>query len=200
MITGRGPGAPSVTGDMEFALRPAEHSQAVDLSAIRRTDAIADLLAARRLLRPRALGDPAITLLRALAADVDAADTSRTSRPARRGGAPVRRGGAPIRRGGAPVRWGGGPARRGGESVRPGTRRPVTADHRPLGPAGQTRRTSGWAPSAAAAAVITSAAAAVVAMAAVGLVVMGALTRLGGGSRHHMRRRMLDRPTGRFGL
>jgi len=108
VITGRGPGAPSVTGDMEFALRPAEHSQAVDLSAIRRTDAIADLLAARRLLRPRALGDPAITLLRALAADVDAADTSRTSRPARRGGAPVRRGGAaslsgPVRDGRSPL-------------------------------------------------------------------------------------------------
>jgi hypothetical protein len=142
-----------VTGDMEFTLRPAARNQAVDLSAIRRTDAIVDLLAARRLLRPHALGDPAITLLRALAADVGAAE------------------------------------------ARQATRRPGTAPRRPLRPAGQTRRGSGWAPSAAAAAVITSAAAAVVAVAAAGLVVMSALTRLGGMSRHQMYRRMPRRIT-----
>jgi hypothetical protein len=71
LITGRGPGAPSVTPGMVSTRRRAPHGQAVDLTAIRRTDAILDLLARRRLLRPRALGDPAITLLSSLAADVD---------------------------------------------------------------------------------------------------------------------------------
>ena len=71
MITGRGPGAPSVTPDMVCTLSRADRSQAVDLSAIRRTDALIDLLASRRLRRPRALGDPVITLLSSLSADVD---------------------------------------------------------------------------------------------------------------------------------
>jgi hypothetical protein len=52
--------------------RDDARGQAVDLGAIRRTDAIVDLLASRGLPRPRALGDPAITLLSSLSADVDA--------------------------------------------------------------------------------------------------------------------------------
>jgi hypothetical protein len=50
----------------------ARGSQPADLSAIWRTDALMDLLAARRLLRPHTFGDPAIALLSGLAADVDA--------------------------------------------------------------------------------------------------------------------------------
>jgi hypothetical protein len=75
VITGRGPGAPSVTLDMVFTLRPDARSDpagpAFDLSAIRRSEAIIDLLGARRLLRPRAIHDPAIVALSVLAADVD---------------------------------------------------------------------------------------------------------------------------------
>jgi hypothetical protein len=63
--------------------RRAPHGQAVDLTAIRRTDAILDLLARRRLLRPRALGDPAITLLSSLAADVDTLRPAPAEPPAR---------------------------------------------------------------------------------------------------------------------
>lgn len=75
MIVGRGPGAPSVTPDMVFTLsRRADggaSAGAVDLGAIRRTDAIVDLLASRRLRQPSVLQDPAVLLLGALAADVD---------------------------------------------------------------------------------------------------------------------------------
>ena len=75
MITGRGPGAPSVTPDMVFTLRPDARSEpgdpAFDLGAIRRSEAIINLLGARRLLRPRAIHDPAIVLLSVLASDVD---------------------------------------------------------------------------------------------------------------------------------
>lgn len=53
--------------------------QAADLGAIRRSDAILDLLASRRRIRARVLRDPAIGLLRSLAADVDA--TPRPGRP-----------------------------------------------------------------------------------------------------------------------
>jgi hypothetical protein len=54
--------------------------QAADLGAIRRTDAVLDLLASRRRIPARVFRDPAIALLRSLAADVDAAP-----RPGRRG-------------------------------------------------------------------------------------------------------------------
>jgi hypothetical protein len=80
VITGRGPGAPSVTPDMVFTLQPNARSEpgkpAIDLSAIRRSEAILNLLGARRLLRPRALHDPAIVLLGVLAADVDSVESA----------------------------------------------------------------------------------------------------------------------------
>lgn len=76
MITGRGPGAPGVTPGMAFTRRVAAQGepgdQTTDLSAIRRSDAIIDLLARRRLARPRSLHDPALAALSALAEDVDA--------------------------------------------------------------------------------------------------------------------------------
>jgi hypothetical protein len=79
VITGRGPGAPSVTPDMVFTLHPDARSEpggpAFDLAAIRRSEAIIDLLGARRLLRPRAIHDPAIIALSVLAADVDSGET-----------------------------------------------------------------------------------------------------------------------------
>jgi hypothetical protein len=77
VIKGRKPGAPSVTPgtrpvSRHGALGPAG-GQAADLGAIRRSDAIIDMLASRRRLRPRALRDPAVAVLSRLAADVDAA-------------------------------------------------------------------------------------------------------------------------------
>jgi len=44
-----------------------------DLGAVRGSDALIELLAARRRLRARALRDPAVALLSSLTADVDAA-------------------------------------------------------------------------------------------------------------------------------
>ncbi len=80
MITGRGPGAPSVTPDMVFTLQPnacgGPGKPAIDLSAIRRSEAILNLLGTRRLMRPRALHDPAIVLLSVLAADVDSVESA----------------------------------------------------------------------------------------------------------------------------
>jgi hypothetical protein len=71
VITGRGPGAPSVTPDVVCTLGQPARGQAVDLTEIRHTDALMDLLASRRLPRPRDLGDPAVTLLSSLTRDVD---------------------------------------------------------------------------------------------------------------------------------
>ncbi len=86
MITGRGPGAPSVTPDMVFTLHPDARGEpgnpAVDLGAIRRSEAIINLLGARRLLRPHALGDPAIAALSVLAADVDSQEAGVAAIPA----------------------------------------------------------------------------------------------------------------------
>jgi hypothetical protein len=68
-----------VTPDVVLTLPPDARrdpgNPAVDLSAIRRSEAIINLLAARRLLRPRAIHDPAIVLLSVLAADVDSPDS-----------------------------------------------------------------------------------------------------------------------------
>ena len=76
MITGRGPGAPGVTSGVEFARgRVAAGNPgdgAVDLSEIRRSEEIIDVLAERVAVPARMLRDPAVTLLSALAADVDA--------------------------------------------------------------------------------------------------------------------------------
>jgi hypothetical protein len=86
VITGRGPGAPSVTPDMVFTLHPDARGEpgnpAVDLGAIRRSEAIINLLGARRLLRPHALGDPAIAALSVLAADVDSQEAGIAAVPA----------------------------------------------------------------------------------------------------------------------
>lgn len=57
-----------------------------DLSAIRRTDAIIDLLASRRLRKPSVLHDPAILALSALVADVDTAPAPGAGRPPVAGG------------------------------------------------------------------------------------------------------------------
>ena len=84
MITGRGPGAPGVTSGVtsgvEFAReRLAAGSPgdgAVDLGEIRRSEEIIDVLAERVAMPAPMLRDPAVTLLSALAADVD------VSRPA----------------------------------------------------------------------------------------------------------------------
>ncbi len=54
---------------------------AADLSAIRRSDTVIDLLAGRHRIGARTLRDPAVALLRSLAADVDA-----TASPARLAG------------------------------------------------------------------------------------------------------------------
>lgn len=71
MITGRGPGAPSVTPNTVLTLRQSAPDQTADLTAIRQTDALIDLLGSRRLRRPHTSGDPALILLSSLAADVD---------------------------------------------------------------------------------------------------------------------------------
>lgn len=71
MITGRGPGAPSVTPNTVLTLRQSAPDQTDDLTAIRQTDALIDLLGSRRLRRPHTSGDPALILLSSLAADVD---------------------------------------------------------------------------------------------------------------------------------
>ena len=63
MITGRGPGAPGMT------------PVAADLSEIRQAEEAIDRLAARAPVPPGLDGDPALALLTALAADVDAPGT-----------------------------------------------------------------------------------------------------------------------------
>lgn len=73
MIRGRRPGAPSVTPVTGPVSRHGGHGQEADLSAIRRSDAIIDMVASRRRLRPRALRDPAVAVLSSLVADVNAA-------------------------------------------------------------------------------------------------------------------------------
>lgn len=63
MITGRGPGAPGMT------------PVAADLSEIRQAEEAIDRLAARAAVPSGMDGDPALALLTALAADVDAPGT-----------------------------------------------------------------------------------------------------------------------------
>jgi hypothetical protein len=94
VITGRGPGAPGVTSGVEFARgRVAAGNPgdgAVDLSEIRRSGEVIEVLAERVAMPARMLHDPAVTLLSALAADVDAREaglgvlTGTRSGPARR--------------------------------------------------------------------------------------------------------------------
>ncbi|MGP8000260.1 MAG: hypothetical protein ACLPKI_23520 [Streptosporangiaceae bacterium] len=80
MITGRGPGAPGMTPGLQFTRRRAGQASsgtvAADLGEIRRAGQAIDLLAARAAGPPELLGDPALALLGALAADVDTPGTA----------------------------------------------------------------------------------------------------------------------------
>jgi hypothetical protein len=154
VITGRGPGAPSATPDMVFTLRESASGQAVDLTAIRHTDELIDLLGSRRLRRPHTAGDSALKLLCSLAADVDsprarvlAADSGRVTADGRH----AARAGTGRGRGAAGAR-----ARRG------------TARHAAPGE---------WVGAAAAAIMVATA---VTLLAVAGLLVAGMLLRLGG--------------------
>jgi hypothetical protein len=103
VITGRGPGAPGVTSDAEFTrgrvTAGSPGDGAIDLGEIRWSEEIINMLAGRAATPAAARRDPAVALLSALAADVDAAGDrfarTRVSRPGRRrsatGGRPVRR-------------------------------------------------------------------------------------------------------------
>jgi hypothetical protein len=85
VIEGREPEAPSVTPDTGPVSRPGIHApadgQTADLGAIRRSDALIDMLAGRRSPGRRALRDPAVALLSSLTADIDAAPCRATFRP-----------------------------------------------------------------------------------------------------------------------
>jgi hypothetical protein len=169
-----------VTPDVVCTQRRAARSEAVDLSAIRRTDALIDLLASRRLLRPRSLGDPVITLLSSLNSDVD-----EPARAPRRlaGGVVARPRGRRIGAGLLGRSHGGGPAAgppgrpRVVAASRPARRlgAPVPGAHRYQG---AHRRNGGpWVRALAAAMVFIA-----VAVTAAGLMVAGMLTRLTGAS------------------
>jgi hypothetical protein len=81
VITRGGSGAPSAGPSGEPARPGDARGQAVDLAEIRRTDMVVDLLASRRLVRPRLLGDPVITLLSSLTRDVDTPSPGRSGAP-----------------------------------------------------------------------------------------------------------------------
>jgi hypothetical protein len=80
VITGRGPGAPGVTSDAEFtrgrvtAGNPGDG--AIDLGEIRWSEEIINLLAARAATPAAVRRDPALALLSALTADIDAGDVT----------------------------------------------------------------------------------------------------------------------------
>jgi len=79
VITGRGPEAPGVTPGPEFtggrAKAGGTGDQAVDLGEIRRSEEAINVLAARGAAGPDLTHDPALALLGALVADVDAPGT-----------------------------------------------------------------------------------------------------------------------------
>jgi hypothetical protein len=95
VITGRGPGAPGLTPGGEFprgrvpAGNPGDG--AVDLSEIRRSEEIIDVLAARAATSTPMLRDPAVALLSALTADVDTRDDIRDDLPDTLPGSPLLR-------------------------------------------------------------------------------------------------------------
>jgi hypothetical protein len=155
VIKGRKPGAPSVTPDTGPVSRHGAHGpaggQAADLGAIRRSDAIIDVLASRRRLRSRALRDPAVAVLSHLAADVDAAPYQPCQGPA-------------------------GARSPGAHLVGPRPAGPRSAGPRPAGRRPAGARPQGSAIAAAAAAIATAAAV----LAAAGLVVIAMLTWLTG--------------------
>jgi hypothetical protein len=76
VITGRGPGAPGVTLGLDLTRRRATTGgtggRAVDLNEIRRSEEAINVLAARGAAGLEQARDPALTLLGALVADVDA--------------------------------------------------------------------------------------------------------------------------------
>jgi hypothetical protein len=89
VITGRGPGAPGGTSGVEFArerVAPGNPANgAVDLGEIRRSEEIIGALGARAAMSAPLLRDPAVALLRALAADADGRDAAADQPP---GGTP----------------------------------------------------------------------------------------------------------------
>jgi len=99
VITGRGPGAPGVTSDAEFtrgrvtAGNPGDG--AIDLGEIRWSEEIINVLAARATTPAGMRHDPAVALLSALAADIDAVPgplaRTRENLPGRRRSASGRR-------------------------------------------------------------------------------------------------------------
>jgi hypothetical protein len=143
----------------------------IDMLAIRCSDAIIDMLASRRRVRARALADPAVALLRSLAADIDAAPglTARRAGARRQGGA-LRPASdrAPFAR---PVG-----ARRQGGALRPAGSRCPSA--RPAGSGCPSARPAGAWPHAAAAAAVAAVLATMAAVAAAGLMLVGMLGRL----------------------
>jgi hypothetical protein len=84
VITGRGPGAPGVTPGVEFTRGRVAAGDpgdgAVDLSEIRRSEEIVGVLAARAATPAPMLHDPAVALLNALTADIDARDAAPEAR------------------------------------------------------------------------------------------------------------------------
>jgi hypothetical protein len=146
----------------------AGHSPAADLGAIRRSDAIIEMLASRRRPSRRARRDPVVAMLSGLAADVDAAPCRAASRPVT--GAARQPGHA--RRTGYIGR--AGYDRRSGYAHRAGSGR--WPDHRAGRPGRMGARHPGSAAAAAAAAIAMAAALA----AAAGLVIVAMLTRLTG--------------------
>jgi hypothetical protein len=92
VITGRGPGAPGVTSDAEFTrgrvTAGSPGDGAIDLGEIRWSEEIINMLAGRAATPAAVRRDPAVALLSALTADIDAAGDpfarTRVSRPGRR--------------------------------------------------------------------------------------------------------------------
>jgi hypothetical protein len=152
---------------------------AADLGAIRRSDAIIEMLASRRRPSRRALRDPVVAMLSGLAADVDAAPCRAASRPVTGAGHQPRH----ARRTGYIGR--AGYDRRNGYAHRAGSGR--WPDHRAGRPGRMGARHPGSAAAAAAAAIAMAAALA----AAAGLVIVAMLTRLTGA-------RAWDRSRGRI--
>lgn len=177
MITGRGPGAPSVTPNTVLTLRQSAPDQTADLTAIRQTDALIDLLGSRRLRRPHTSGDPALILLSSLAADVDCSAQTGSADAAAVPAAAVPAAAVPA----GAVHAGAGPAGAGHAGAAQAAVMETGARHGPGAadslPAAERAAAAEWVHATAAAAVI---AAAVALLAVAGLVVAGMVVRLTG--------------------
>jgi hypothetical protein len=175
VITGRGPGAPSVTPNPVLTLCQSVPDQTADLVAIRQTDALIDLLGRRRLRRPHISGDLALVVLSSLAADVD------SSTPMR----------GPV---GAAAMTGVAAGAVAARAVAAARESRESAPREPGGgrlPAREGVAAGDWAHATAAAAAIATA---VALLAAAGLLVAGMLVRLTG-----MPARLWFRRSGRTG-